>query len=129
MKSNQIEPIEVGYTDEDKVIFHLRRISVAENDELDAKLLDAESSSDKHKRRYEVQLEALRDFSASMPEKYAKENGELKRVPLGADETASGALQLRFTERSVENGWIVRDAFLRFRQALQPGSRFLGFSE
>ncbi len=129
MKPNQIEPIEVGYTDEDKVIFHLRKISIAESDELDAKMADAESAADKHKNLYLIRLEALKDYSVEMPEKYVKENGELKRVPLNDATTANVALQEHFSERSLENEWVIRDAFIRFKQALQPSSRYLSFFE
>ena len=123
MKISKMEPIEVGYKTEDKVIFYLRRISVSESDEIEARLADTEGATDKYRQRYRIYLDCLIEFSCDPPAGYVKENGEIKTVPLTGE--IGEALETRFADReNVDNEWILRDAFLRFKQALQPESRF-----
>lgn len=126
-KSNHLKPIEIGYG-ENKVIFYLRMISIAEEDTVSRKFSDLTDSTEKYQKEFEICKEALGEFSVRVPQRLEKEKGELKRVPLTNDDTATGAIDAYFAERTAENERIVRDAYFLFKRLLAPEGRFLDFS-
>ncbi len=126
-KSNHLKPIEIGYGDE-KVIFHLRMISIAEEETISRKFADLADSTEKYQKEFEICKEALGEFSISMPQRLEKVKGEFVKKPLAEAETAAGAIDTFFKERTPEKERIVRDAYFMFKRLLSPDGRFLDFS-
>jgi len=126
-KSNELKPIEIGYGEE-KVIFHLRMISIAEEETTTRKFTDIADSTEKYQKEFDICKEALGEFSVSMPQRLEREKGELVRRPLNNAETPGGAILQHFSERTAQNERIVRDAFFMFKQMLAPAARFLDIS-
>jgi hypothetical protein len=126
IKPNTLKPIEIGFG-ESKVIFHLRMISVAEEDAVQQKFNDiSDSDTDKWQKQYDVCRDALGEFSVEMPQTLLKEKAEFKRVPLvEAAETPTAAIDVFFKERTIENERTIRDAFWLFKSQLASESRFL----
>lgn len=116
MKKHSLKPIEIGYGEE-KIIFYPRLITVAEQDEIQARLNDvADTDTDKYQKEYEICREALENFASSPAEILVKEKGEFKKVSLEAD---------YFTERTPQTERIIRSAYQLFLGQLQPDYRFL----
>lgn len=126
IKPNSIKPIEIGFGDS-KVIFHLRMISVAEEDAVQQKFNDiADSDTEKWQKQFEICRDALGEFSIEMPQRLEKEKAEFKRVPLVEKaETPQAAIDQFFKERTIENERVVRDAYWLFKSQLASDSRFL----
>lgn len=125
MKQNKLKPIEIGFGD-DKVIFHLRMISVAEEDSVQQRFNDVADDFDKWQKEFEICRDAICEFSIEMPERLEKENGEFKKVALVEDTlTPEEAIGKFFAERTVENERVIRDAFWLFKRQLAPEARFL----
>ena len=124
MKSDELKPIEVGYG-EDKVIFHCRMITVAEEETYDQKFNDiADSDSEKYAKQYDVCRSALGEFSSAPPEKWVKAKGEKKKEALPG-ETPTSAIDAYFKERTAKNERIIRTAFRLFKAQLDPDVSFL----
>lgn len=116
MKKQTLKPIEIGYGEE-KIIFYPRMISVAEQDEIQARLNDiADNDTEKYQLEYEICREALETFADKAAERLEKEKGEFKRLPLEPD---------YFAARTPQSERIVRVAYQLFLSQLQPDARFL----
>lgn len=126
MKANSLKPIESGYGD-DKVIFFLRMISIAEEDEYNVKFNDiSDSDSEKYPKTFAILKEALGEFSTEMPVKLEKVKGEFVRVPLVKDaQTPAEAINAAFNQRTIENERTVLSVYNRFKNQLSPETRFL----
>lgn len=126
MQTSKLKPIEIGYGDE-KVIFHQRMISVAEEEEWNGKFNDlADVEEGKHEKQFQLCKDALAEFAAEMPEKLVKVKGETQRVPLLENaESAQAAIESYFAERTAENERVIRDAYFLHKRQLSPDSRFL----
>jgi hypothetical protein len=110
MQFDDLKPIESGY-DGSKVVFYLRMISVAEEEDIMRRLrdiLDVETP-ERYSRQYSIIRSVLSEYSARLPER----NG----VPF---EVGAG-----FAEQTPANERILMAVFTMFRQQLDPDTRFL----
>lgn len=126
IKANTLKPLETGYGDS-RVIFHLRMISVAEEDSVQQKFNDiSDSDTDKWQKQFEICRDALGEFSTEMPQRLERVKGEFTRVPLVEKaETPTAAIDAFFKERTIENERVIRDAYWLFKSQLASDSRFL----
>lgn len=121
---NELKPIEIGYGD-NKFVFYLRAISVAQEDELTDKFNEVSDDFDKYQKEFELCRSALGEFSVKMPDKVFKEKGGTVKIPLDDKENISDAVNSFFGERTIENERIIRNAFAAFRSLQQPTVSFL----
>lgn len=126
IKANTLKPIEVGYGDS-KVIFFMRMVSIAEQDEVEQKFNDiSDTDTEKWQKEFQICRDCLGAFSSEMPQRLEKEKGEFVRVPLVENAaTPTDAIDKFFKERTIENERVVRDAYRLFKAQLSPDSRFL----
>lgn len=129
MKSAQLKPIQVGYGDEQIIIFP-RIISRAEEDIYNQRFADiADSDELKYQKEFEICLDFLGEYSIQLPEKTIIVEGKTERVPLidGA-ETPTAALLEYFSDRTAVSERIVTEAYYLFKRQLNPSARFLELS-
>lgn len=111
MKQDELEPLEVGYQDE-KVIFYLRMISVAEEDAINTRLRDVADSGSESKK-YDIYWQALSASSVKMPEVV---KGESREEVSFSD---------YFSEQTPRKERLIRQAYITFINRLYPEALFL----
>jgi hypothetical protein len=126
MKPNNLKPIKIGYGD-DKVIFYLRMISLAEEEDYNAKFNDiTDSDTEKYQKTFDILKEALAEFSTQIPDKLEKVKGEFVKLPLiEKAESPLQAINEYFGQRTIENERVIRGAYNVFKSQLYPESSFL----
>lgn len=71
---NQLKPIEIGY-DDDKIIFYLASISIAQEDELNEGFNGiSDFDIEKYQKEFSLCKTALGEFSDKLPVKLVKKN-------------------------------------------------------
>jgi hypothetical protein len=126
IKPTVLKPFKSGYGDV-KVAFYPRMATIAEQEEIEARLLDISDADElKNQRKFEIYRQAIGEWSAEMPQLIVKERGEVKFVPLVEDAaTATEAIESFFSERTAENERVIRAAYNAFVNLFQPETDFL----
>lgn len=129
MKPDKLQPIECGYGD-DKFIFHLRMISLAESDAIDARLAEIlPKDADRYDRQFQILRDVLGQFSCDAPQRVVMKNGEAVTVPLVEKAgTPAEAINTAFAERTARSERVVRTVYNVFFSQLTPDYRFLSLA-
>lgn len=108
---------------EEEIIFHLRSISVAEENRFTARfadISDMDSLERKAEQEYEIFTDAIASWSESKPTLKGKA-GEDTSFPEGAlVETPAEAVAAYFKESNAEKERTAQAVILTFRRKLQP---------
>jgi hypothetical protein len=126
IKPVQLKSFKVGYGD-DLVVFHPRMISLAEQTEAAQRFNDiADGDDQKYQKEFDIQIEAIAEWSNEQPQRLVKEKAEFKRVPLVEDsESTLDALKRFFGDRTAENERVIRAAYNAFINQCAPDVSFL----
>lgn len=106
---------------DEEIIFHLRSISVAEENRYTSRYSEI-SDLDSDERRAEQEYEILTDSLASWSEKAPTIKLAGKEAPVGENgsESPAAAVTAYFAERTNEKERTAQQVILQFRRKLQP---------
>lgn len=125
MNSEKIS-LSVGFKSE-KPIFHLRMISVTEEQEYLQRFSDiADNDVEKADKTYQILVDGLKSFASDFPQKTEIVEGKETKVLLVEKASSpSDAIAKYFEEKSVVKERIANTAILAFRNQMQPDVSFL----
>jgi hypothetical protein len=114
--------LRVGYEGE-SLAFHLRMISMAEEQRYTQRFIDIVDSDPetKSEKEYQILVDAISNWSVEVP---TKKDVAGKDEPI-AEGTPSEAIRRYFAERSDEKERILNTAYMSFKARLAPSVSFL----
>lgn len=119
---NKVYNIGASYDEGEEIIFHLRGISVAEENRYTnryAEIGDLDSDERRAEQEYEILTDALANWSESAPTLKQK-GADVPKTPEEATLTPADAVRAYFAGRTPEKERTAQQIVLQYRRKLQP---------